>query len=104
MTAHERPTLAVVVIGRNEGERLTRCLQSVQHVTYGGFRPEIIYVDSASSDDSVVRATQAGARVIVLPPGPTTAARGRNAGWKSTEAEFVLFLDGDTILHPDFVT
>ena len=25
------PPLSIVVIGRNEGERLTRCLQSVGH-------------------------------------------------------------------------
>jgi cellulose synthase/poly-beta-1,6-N-acetylglucosamine synthase-like glycosyltransferase len=43
-----------------------------------------------------------GVRTIVL-DGPTTAARGRNAGWTQTEAPFTLFLDGDTLLHPDFV-
>lgn len=96
-------TLAVVVIGRNEGERLSRCLASVAEAARAWPAAELIYVDSASTDDSVTRATRAGARVIVLPPGLTTAARGRNAGWTATAADFVLFLDGDTILRCDFV-
>ena len=97
-------TLAVVVIGRNEGERLTRCLRSIVEMKHPFAAIEVIYVDSASSDDSVNRARNSGARVILLPPGPTTAARGRNAGWRSTDAELVLFLDGDTVLDQNFVT
>ncbi|MGA2103252.1 MAG: glycosyltransferase [Candidatus Sulfotelmatobacter sp.] len=96
-------SLAVVVIGRNEGERLTRCLESVGRMKQPFESVETIYVDSNSTDDSIARARRAGARVLVLPPGPTTAARGRNTGWHATRAAFILFLDGDTVLHPDFV-
>lgn len=96
-------SLAVVIIGRNEGERLTRCLQSVDVLRNSFPELETIYVDSNSVDDSAYRARAAGARVLLLPPGPTTAARGRNEGWRATNADYVLFLDGDTILHPDFV-
>jgi glycosyltransferase involved in cell wall biosynthesis len=41
--------------------------------------------------------------VIAVQPTRPTAALGRNAGWRAASADFVLFLDGDTILHPDFV-
>jgi cellulose synthase/poly-beta-1,6-N-acetylglucosamine synthase-like glycosyltransferase len=64
---------------------------------------EIIYVDSASSDGSPALAASFGARVIDVPPQRPTAALGRNAGWRAASAPFVLFLDGDTILHPGFV-
>jgi cellulose synthase/poly-beta-1,6-N-acetylglucosamine synthase-like glycosyltransferase len=64
---------------------------------------ELIYVDSASSDGSVELAASLGAHVIALPKGRTTAALGRNAGWRTATAPFVLFVDGDTILHPRFV-
>jgi cellulose synthase/poly-beta-1,6-N-acetylglucosamine synthase-like glycosyltransferase len=64
---------------------------------------EVIYVDSASMDGSPERAAGLGARTIELPPGGTTAALGRNAGWRAATAPFILFLDGDTILHPRFV-
>ena len=90
--------LSVVVIGRNEGERLARCLESLQSLD-----AEVIYVDSASTDGSAERAAALGARVIVVRPERPCAAVGRNAGWRAAHGEFVLFLDGDTVLHPDFV-
>ena len=98
-----QPVLSVVVIGRNEGERLSRCLQSVREMRDPGGAVEIIYVDSASRDDSVARATSLGVKIIEVQPQRPSAALGRNAGWQQAQAPFVLFLDGDTVLHPDFV-
>lgn len=95
--------VSVVVIGRNEGARLERCLRSVQAMAQAGFTTEAIYVDSGSTDGSVALARVLGAATIALQPARPTAALGRNAGWRAAQGEFVLFLDGDTILHPEFV-
>jgi glycosyltransferase involved in cell wall biosynthesis len=95
------PSISVVVIGRNEGQRLARCLESVRRVS-GFSNTELIYVDSNSKDGSPELAARYGAQVIVLNAQRTTAALGRNAGWRAAKGEFILFLDGDTILHPDF--
>jgi glycosyltransferase involved in cell wall biosynthesis len=97
------PLLSVVVIGRNEGERLRRCLESVQAMDRGDWRLELLYVDSASTDNSVALAGSLGATVLALHPERPTAALARNAGWTHARGEFVLFLDGDTLLHPNFV-
>jgi glycosyltransferase involved in cell wall biosynthesis len=95
--------LSIVIIGRNEGERLTRCLQSVGLAHGPDDRAEIIYVDSASTDESPEAAANFGAQVIVLHGGLQTAARARNAGWEKASAPYILFLDGDTILNPHFI-
>jgi glycosyltransferase involved in cell wall biosynthesis len=100
--------VSVVVIGRNEGARLQRCLESLalarwQHKGQA-FGHEVIYVDSNSSDGSVQRARQAGATVLGLGNQRPCAAAGRNIGWRAAKAPFILFLDGDTVLHPDFVS
>jgi glycosyltransferase involved in cell wall biosynthesis len=95
------PTLSVVVIGRNEGVRLTRCLQSISEFDCAS-EIEVIYVDSASTDGSPENARRSNAQVVVLSGQGQTAARGRNAGWRRAHAEYVLFLDGDTILNPEF--
>src|SRR5580658_4341392 len=95
------PKLSIVVIGRNEGARLTKCLDSIRQVQTVLVK-EIIYVDSASTDGSPEIASQYGAVVIVVRPERLTAAIGRNAGWRRAESDLVLFLDGDTVLHRDF--
>lgn len=97
-----QPELSVVVIGRNEGARLLRCLDSVRRAAWGASSYELIYVDSASRDDSVLQARRAGASTLVLEDPSPCAAKARNLGWRQARGRFVLFLDGDTELHPDF--
>lgn len=97
------PLVSVVVIGRNEGERLERCLLSVQQARWAGHRFELIYVDSRSTDQSVERALAMGAKALVLDDASPCAAKARNLGWQVASGEFILFLDGDTELHADFV-
>ena len=95
--------ISIVVIGRNEGVRLARCLDSVAAMYRNGFETETIYVDSGSTDGSPALAKAAGAQVIVLHSIRPTAAQGRNAGWRAASGSIVLFLDGDTLLDPHFV-
>lgn len=96
--------IAVVVIGRNEGERLRCCLESVaQARRQVNNEFELIYVDSASTDNSVELAGSLEWSVVRLDCKRLTAAMARNAGWRSASAEWILFLDGDTVLHPDFL-
>ena len=95
--------ISVVVIGRNEGPRLERCLASVSGLVRDAFETEIIYIDSGSTDPSCAIACRLGARVVALDTERPTAAKGRNAGWKIARGTIILFLDGDTVLHPRFV-
>lgn len=93
--------VAVVAIGRNEGERLIRCFQSIP--------PEIttVYVDSGSTDGSVDAARARVAAVVELDMArPFTAARARNAGFSALDRlpgadaiRFIQFVDGDCELE-----
>lgn len=96
-------TVSVVVIGRNEGNRLLRCLDSVVQARWGQTTFELIYVDSRSTDGSVANARVLGATTLVVADAKPNAAKARNLGWQAARGEFILFLDGDTELHPDFV-
>lgn len=88
-------TIGIVVIGRNEGERLKRCLRSLP----SGI--SATYVDSGSTDGSVAFARSMGMLVIELDMQiPFTAARARNIGWrtlvdKHSALEMIQFIDGD---------
>jgi glycosyltransferase involved in cell wall biosynthesis len=96
-------SVGIVIIGRNEGERLRRCLLSV-----AAARP-VVYVDSGSSDGSAALARELGATVVELEPSqPVTAARARNAGFARLAQlcpglEFVQFVDGDCELVPGWL-
>jgi GT2 family glycosyltransferase len=89
-------TVGVVVIGRNEGERLRRCLHSLLASTQS-----IVYVDSGSSDDSVALSRSLGVEVVDLDLRTAfTAARARNEGfWHLVrirpDLKYVFFVDGD---------
>jgi len=97
----KHPSLSVVIIGRNEGERLERCILSAQAIE--GWSPaEILYVDSGSTDGSPELAARLGATVLPLPPGAFTAARARNLGWRHAAGSLILFLDGDTVVNANF--
>lgn len=96
---HGRGALGVVVIGRNEGQRLVVCLHSIAAAG------AIVYVDSNSTDGSVAAARQLGADVVELDLSiPFTAARARNAGFARLTAirldlDYVQFIDGDCELR-----
>jgi glycosyltransferase involved in cell wall biosynthesis len=103
LAAEQPPLVSVVVIGRNEGQRLMACLDSIAAMARDALAIEVIYVDSDSTDGSPEKAAARGAKVIRVKPERPSAALGRNAGWRVARGEFILFLDGDTQLHPAFV-
>ena len=94
-------SIGVVVIGRNEGVRLRRCLASVRGQSAG-----TVYVDSGSTDGSVELARGFGAEVVELDSArPFCAARARNEGFDRFQQilpdvsyVYVQFIDGDCAL------
>lgn len=99
------PRIGFVVIGRNEGERLVRALQSL-----GSSLSNVVYVDSNSSDGSLERARAMGSMVVALDmTKPFSAARARNAGFSTLLAhdsaiEFVQFMDSDCELDGAWIS
>lgn len=101
----QQPVIDAVAIGRNEGERLVRCLDSL---AAAGLR-HVVYVDSGSTDNSIAQAEARGATVVRLDTAqPFTAARARNAGAAALPqgaqaAQFIQFVDGDCALDPGWI-
>lgn len=99
--------VGVVAIGRNEGDRLIRCLNSLK--THLPDTVPIIYVDSGSTDNSVAEAKLRGVHVVCLDMSiPFTGARARNAGFSYLlrhfpHTQYVQFIDGDCELLPEWM-
>jgi len=96
--------VGVVVIGRNEGERLQRCLASIDPKSR-----TTVYVDSGSTDRSVEHARSVGADIVELDVRiPFTAGRARNEGAArlfelDPTLDAIQFVDGDCELDPTFI-
>jgi len=97
--------IGAVVIGRNEGQRLISCLESlVKHIDH------IVYVDSGSTDDSLLESKHRYVECLSLDlSSPFTAARARNEGanyliTKYPELQFIQFIDGDCEVQPDWIS
>jgi GT2 family glycosyltransferase len=88
--------VAIVAIGRNEGQRLKRCLRSVMQSA-----TTVVYVDSGSTDGSAQYAASVGCRVVELDMSrPFSAGYARNEGvacalQHSPDVPFIQFIDGD---------
>lgn len=97
----ERSSLAVVVIGRNNGAFLGDCLASIQAQTV---RPdEWVYVDDASEDDSVrVAEGFEGLQIRALRQHVGMSAA-RMTGVEMTTGALLLFVDSDNVLPPDYL-
>jgi glycosyltransferase involved in cell wall biosynthesis len=90
---HARIPVTVVIPTLNEARRLPAALESVE------WADEIIVVDAGSSDDTVLVARRAGARVLVHSGG--TIGAQRNAGIEAARNPWILALDADEEATPE---
>ena len=95
--------LSVCVIGRNESKNLPQMIQSLKLLSDLRLKYETIYIDSASSDNSVELAKGFFTRTIVLKGSKNLcASAGRHVGTLVANGDWILYLDGDMKLHQDF--
>jgi GT2 family glycosyltransferase len=98
------PSVGVVAIGRNEGDRLRACLEST-----AGIGGRVVYVDSGSTDGSVEMARSMGVEVVELDLKiPFTAGRARNEGIDrlrqlDSNLKFVQVVDGDCEIQAGWI-
>ena len=82
--------ISVIVIGKNEGERLVACLRSIQ-TALSALAHEVVYVDSCSTDQSLQTAKALGARCFLLAERKTTAGLGALSARRKRAANICCF-------------
>lgn len=106
MPMPEQPSVAIVVINYNSSAFIDELLQSLIGIRYPRWR--LIIVDSGSKDDSVSRIERAF-------PGATVVRSPQNIGFGAglnvvldqglaTDADYLLFLNPDTVVTGDFLS
>lgn len=97
--------ISFIIIGRNEGWKLTKCFESVfATIKHNHIKEyEIIYVDSKSTDDSIETAKKFKEIKIFQIIGTFNAAIARNIGAKESNGDVLFFIDGDMEIIPEFL-
>ena len=100
------PTLKIVIVNRNSGPLLRRCLESVSRAQREGFHlNEVAVVDDASTDGSselLQEWSQRDARISLHRSNKQLGLSGSsNAVVAKARAGIVARMDGDDVAHPD---
>ncbi|QDV84642.1 glycosyltransferase family 2 protein [Stieleria magnilauensis] len=94
-----QPDLTIVIPTKNDGERLSECLQAIGR----GFASEIVVVDSCSQDATASIAAEHGATLVQFQwDGKFPKKRNWFLRNHTPKTRWVLFLDSDEILSDDF--
>ena len=102
MQVDEFPTVTVIVLAYNGGEDLIYCVSSLRKSVYPNL--QILVVDNASADGSVekLRKKFPGVKVIVNQSNLGYAA-GNNIGIMRSSDEFVVLVNQDATVSPDWL-
>jgi glycosyltransferase involved in cell wall biosynthesis len=92
--------VSVVIPALNEEEPIADVVRAILATGVPG---EVIVVDNGSTDDTAVRARDAGAKVVTEPNRGYGRACATGAGSVSPECEIIVFLDGDGSDCPEFI-
>jgi len=95
--------VSVIIINYNGKELLEKCLDSLFKTEYDNY--EVILVDNNSTDDTIEFITNNYPSVIIMNLDSNKGfAEPNNVGAKIAKGEFLLFLNNDTIVTPNFLT
>lgn len=96
--------LSIVIIGRNEEQTIGKCIEAALAAAEKVGGAEMIYVDSHSTDNTVSIVERYGVEATPLRSDLRLApSAGRFMGSQRASGDFILFLDADTLIYPDFL-
>ncbi|SFB78302.1 Glycosyltransferase involved in cell wall bisynthesis [Parapedobacter composti] len=98
------PLVSIVIPCYNCASTIIEAVESARNQSYGYI--EIIVVDDGSTDSSfhtINMYVSEQANIKIIQQENSGPAKARNTGFMHAKGQFLLFLDGDDKLHPDFV-
>lgn len=99
----QQPTVSVIVLNYNGKQYLDECIASLAAQTFQDF--ELLLVDNASQDGSAeyLRARYDGQFRMIFNAANLGFAEGNNVAIREAQGRFVVFLNNDTRVDPDWL-
>ena len=96
------PKVSIIIVNYNGKELLQKCLDSLLKVNYDNF--EIILVDNNSTDGTVEFITKNYPSLIIIKLDSNKGfAEPNNVAAKISKGKYLLFLNNDTVVTPNFI-
>jgi len=97
MTSEHEPLVSIVILNYNGKKYIKNCIESIRNQKYSNI--EIIFVDNASTDDSVLGLERIYPEIkLIINNQNFGSAKGNNIGAKSSKGDYFFFLNIDTKL------
>ena len=97
------PKVSIIIVNYNGKELLQKCLDSLLNVRYDNF--EIILVDNNSTDGTVEFITKNHPSIILIKLDSNKGfAEPNNVAAKISKGKYLLFLNNDTVVTPNFIS
>ena len=96
--------VSVIVPAYNVEKYIEKCISSIQEQTYQNI--EIIVVDDGATDGTgalVEKMAKLDSRIRVIHQTNAGVSAARNHGMDAAQGEYIVFVDGDDYLAPDYV-
>ena len=101
LTENFEPFTSIVILNYNGGNDLFECIESIQQTSDCQY--EIILIDNNSSDNSHIKCKNEFPRIKLIQNDTNIGMAARNIGIENTKADFIVFLDSDTIVEKDWL-
>lgn len=100
---NEDPLVSINIVNFNGRDMLRECLQSILKTKYSNY--EIIVVDNGSADGSCTMVKREFPQVRLIKNQVNLGySKGNNIGIRHSNGEFIVLLNNDTIVHPEWLS
>ena len=98
-----QPLVSIIILNYNAGQLLFDCIKSLLKTKYGNY--EIVIVDNASNDKSYKKCKEKYPQIQIIENGENLGyCEGNNIGIRKAKGEFIVILNPDTIVEPEWLT
>lgn len=99
----QQPLVSIIVLNFNAGDLLITCVESLLDTNYNNY--EIIIVDNASTDGSHKKCKERFDKIRLIENNENLGyCEGNNVGIRMAKGEFVVILNPDTIVDPNWLS